>query len=203
MRAGDWRWGTSSGSSCSSKRMCSASGRTTICLPGSMRRRETTPASFSRPRKSTDAISSTLMRVVHMPIGSQAGTRDERIETALEEIVSLLGDDVKQKYIKGHATMWDRSALFGGAFASARPGQFSARTFLTDPALSIEDRIFLAGEACHKTDWATVAGAHQSGCATAQRVIKSVIDNSYSPVLDCCNTPASTTSSSPCTCAFL
>jgi predicted NAD/FAD-dependent oxidoreductase len=58
-----------------------------------------------------------------------------------------------------------------GAWSVASPGRAGARAILRQP---IAERLFLAGEACHDTQWGTVAGAWESGEAAAREAVKLV-----------------------------
>jgi monoamine oxidase len=82
------------------------------------------------------------------------------IDFALSELTKIFGHDVKQQFIKGHATAWVRNRNTLGSFASPEPGAHRYRDILRKP---VEDRIFFAGEACDFSQWATVAGARDSG----------------------------------------
>ncbi|MDE0309743.1 MAG: NAD(P)/FAD-dependent oxidoreductase [Acidiferrobacterales bacterium] len=91
----------------------------------------------------------------------------DRIDFALDRLRSVFGGEIDQLFVKGSASSWSTDPLTEGSYASARPGAFHLRDVLREP---VADRIFFAGEACHQTMFASVAGAHLSGRETAQRV---------------------------------
>lgn len=96
---------------------------------------------------------------------------EEKIDYALGEIERMLGSSVRKTFVKGTATDWGNDKWSLGSYASAKPGAYVMRQVLRRP---VADRIFFAGEACHRTIWATVGGAHQSGQETA-RVVSRVL----------------------------
>jgi len=89
------------------------------------------------------------------------------IDFVMERLRSMLGSDVDEALIKGSVTAWGQNPLTRGSYASADPGAYRQRPVLRE---EVGDRIFFAGEACHPTLWATVAGAHISGMVTAEVV---------------------------------
>jgi len=81
----------------------------------------------------------------------------------------MIGSDV-DRYLEGNAvTAWRSDPNVRGCYASARPGGTAMRKVLRRP---VGDRVFFAGEACHKDLWATVGGAHLSGEKTARTVAR-------------------------------
>lgn len=137
----------------------------------------------------------------------QEASSEEMIQAALDELKHLLGTSVTTRLdtqglpSDGMATYWHRSKRYRGAFASAKPRQRDKwhDNFKMSEA-HIDDKIFFAGEACHYHDWATVSGAHQSGCATGQKIAAQLQQN-YSPKLDCCSKPVEI--DEDCVCAYL
>ena len=93
------------------------------------------------------------------------------IDVALAELRKILGARVARAFVKGHATAWGRNPLTYGSYASAEPGATPLRAVLRAP---VAERIWFAGEACHESEWATVAGAHKSGQAVAREVLRSL-----------------------------
>ncbi len=89
------------------------------------------------------------------------------VDYALEELVQIFGSAMRKRFIKGATTAWLSNPLSQGSYASAKPGSFHKRKVLREP---VADRIFFAGEACHNSMWATVAGAHASGQEVAKNV---------------------------------
>jgi monoamine oxidase len=98
-------------------------------------------------------------------------TVDARIDYALSKLRDLLGSDVDRAFVKGDATSWGQNPLTRGSYASAEPGAYRMRAVLRE---EIGDRIFFAGEACHRSLWASVAGAFLSGQAVAGDVARVV-----------------------------
>ena len=92
---------------------------------------------------------------------------DEKIDYALGEMERMLGSSVRRTFVTGTATDWRNDKWSLGSYASADPGAYKLRWTLRQP---VADRIFFAGEACHRTHWATVDGAHRSGQGTAKFV---------------------------------
>ncbi len=91
-------------------------------------------------------------------------TVDEKVDYVLGEMERMLGSSVRRTFVKGTATAWGNDRWSLGSYASAKPGAYMMREVLRRP---VAERIFFAGEACHRTIWATVDGAHQSGQETA------------------------------------
>ncbi len=93
------------------------------------------------------------------------------IDYALSEMVDIFGSSIKKNFIKGTASAWLKHPYTLGSYASAEPGAFQMRATLNEP---VGDRIFFAGEACHSSMWATVAGAFASGQEVAIEVSQSI-----------------------------
>jgi monoamine oxidase len=120
--------------------------------------------------------------------------QDALRDFALEEIARMLGNGARRKFTgKSHTTNWSKDPLFLGSFASATPGKASQRQVLKDAR--IDDLIFFAGEAHHDCEWATVSGAHKSGCQTAQRVLNILYGTSTD--LSLCETVEATSGAAP------
>ncbi len=92
-----------------------------------------------------------------------------RVDYALTELKKLFGNKISRHFIKGTATSWGTDPLTLGSYASARPGAYNMRSVLREP---VGDRIFFAGEACHRSLWASVGGAHESGVEVAKIVAR-------------------------------
>ncbi len=93
------------------------------------------------------------------------------IDFGLGELRKMLGSNVDDQFIKGHATAWSRNQLTLGSYASAEPGAHHLRRALRE---TVGDRIWFAGEACSASEWATVAGAHTSGIEAARSLMQKV-----------------------------
>lgn len=96
-------------------------------------------------------------------------TAETRIDYAMGELRAMLGSGVDRAFVKGAVTSWGRDPLTLGAYASAEPGAYAMRSALREP---VGDRVFFAGEACHRDMWATVAGARLSGEEVARDVAR-------------------------------
>ena len=91
------------------------------------------------------------------------------IDYALSQLIQIAGSNVADSFIKGAASGWLNHPFSLGAYASAKPGKFHMRETLRE---SVGERIFFAGEACHPTLWASVAGAHLSGQEVAREIVR-------------------------------
>jgi monoamine oxidase len=83
---------------------------------------------------------------------------------AIEELVNLLGSDMRAKLTPVAHSNWLASPFVGGAYSHARPGHADAREILARP---VADRVFFAGEACSREFFSTGHGAFESGVAAA------------------------------------
>ena len=93
------------------------------------------------------------------------------VEFALDELVKILGSDVRKYFVKGIMTGWAGNALTLGAYAAAKPGYHHARDTLAQP---VDDRLFFAGEAMAGELITLCGGAYLSGQSTAEQVIKTI-----------------------------
>lgn len=94
-----------------------------------------------------------------------------RIDYAMGELRGMLGSSIDSYFMKGAVTSWGRNPLTLGSYASAEPGAHALRSVLRQP---MGDRIFFAGEACHRSLWSTAAGARLSGEEVARDVARSL-----------------------------
>ena len=94
-----------------------------------------------------------------------------RIDYAMGELRGMLGTSIDNHFVKGVVTSWGQNPLTLGSYASAEPGAHSLRSVLRQP---VGERIFFAGEACHRSLWATAAGARLSGEEVARDVARSL-----------------------------
>lgn len=92
----------------------------------------------------------------------------EAIAFATDTLASLFGADIRKAVIKGHATAYGHDPLFHGSYSGARPGAADRRRDLRQPHA---ERIHFAGEALHRTQAATVSGAHKMGRRAARKVM--------------------------------
>jgi monoamine oxidase len=79
---------------------------------------------------------------------------------ALDWLSNLYGADMTKAVKRSHATRWNQEPWVLGGFSTAAPGAQPARRALQEP---LRNRIWLAGEATHETQWGTVGGAWESG----------------------------------------
>lgn len=90
------------------------------------------------------------------------------LDFGIQQLVALLGSDMRRRLTPLVETRWARDPLFGGSYSHALPGHHAARAAL---AQSVEDRLFFAGEACHGTDFSTAHGAYETGVAAAEAAL--------------------------------
>jgi monoamine oxidase len=88
---------------------------------------------------------------------------------ALAWLSDLYGADMAQAVKRTHATRWNQEPWVLGGFSTASPGAQPARRVLLEP---MRNRIWLAGEATHETQWGTVGGAWESGERAADAVLR-------------------------------
>ncbi len=96
---------------------------------------------------------------------------ESRIDYAMGELRGMLGSGIDSRFVKGAVTSWGQNPLTLGSYASAEPGAHALRSVLRQP---VGDRIFFAGEACHRSLWATAAGARLSGEEVALDVVRNL-----------------------------
>ncbi|MGO1117766.1 flavin monoamine oxidase family protein [Rhodovibrionaceae bacterium A322] len=97
----------------------------------------------------------------------EAEGEDAAVDFTLGELRKIFGSDIDRSFIKAAVTSWGQNPYVQGAYASAEPGAASLRSQLRTP---VGERIWFAGEACSRSLWATVAGAHKSGQEVARAV---------------------------------
>jgi monoamine oxidase len=79
---------------------------------------------------------------------------------AADELVSLLGSDMRRRLSPIATSMWGADPWSRGAYSHALPGHADARARLKTP---IDDRIFFAGEATAEAFYGTAHGAWMEG----------------------------------------
>lgn len=87
---------------------------------------------------------------------------------AVDELVSLLGSDMRKRLRPVSASMWGADPWSRGAYSHALPGRASDRAKLSAP---IEDRIFIAGEATALDFYGTAHGAWMEGERAADQAL--------------------------------
>lgn len=83
---------------------------------------------------------------------------------ALDELVTMLGGDVRKHFDKGAATAWASDPYARGAYSHCVPGRYGARALL---ARSVGERIVFAGEHTEQAAYGTLHGAYRSGVRAA------------------------------------
>lgn len=109
--------------------------------------------------------------IVEAFVGGSLATQlrgDDSCAFAIEELVSLLGNDWRRRLHPIAATDWAGEAFVHGSYSHARVGRRGARDTLAAP---IDDRIFFAGEACSSHDFSTAHGAYATGVAAADAIL--------------------------------
>jgi monoamine oxidase len=86
------------------------------------------------------------------------------IEHALDELVAMLGGEVRKQFDRGAATAWASDPYARGAYSHCLPGRYGARAVLTRP---VGGRIVFAGEHVEQSAYGTLHGAHLSGSRAA------------------------------------
>ncbi|MFN3558361.1 MAG: flavin monoamine oxidase family protein [Brevundimonas sp.] len=87
---------------------------------------------------------------------------------AVEELVHLLGSDMRRRLAPVVATMWGADPWSHGAYSHALPGHAGDRRILKAP---VENRIFLAGEATAEAFYGTAHGAWMEGERAAREAL--------------------------------
>jgi monoamine oxidase len=87
---------------------------------------------------------------------------------AIEQLASLLGNDIRPHLRPLIASNWTATPWIGGGYSCALPGAAAQRQILARP---FEDRLFFAGEATHATDFSTAHGALASGIRAADEAL--------------------------------
>lgn len=90
------------------------------------------------------------------------------LDFAVEQLVDLLGSEMRRRFRPLAETRWADDPLFGGAYSHALPGHRDARAALARP---VEGRIFFAGEACSAVDFSTAHGAYETGVVAAEAAL--------------------------------
>ena len=91
------------------------------------------------------------------------------VDFGVEHINSILGNDVSKKFVKGMFPLWSHNPWTRGSYAVPVPGGLKYREVLRRP---IADRVFYAGDSCHRGPFSSVSRAHDSGVETAEQVLE-------------------------------
>jgi monoamine oxidase len=89
---------------------------------------------------------------------------------SIDEIVALLGSDIRRKLTPLAESRWCHDRFAQGAYSAAKPGHAESRAVLAAP---VDDRLFFAGEATSPNFFSTAHGARESGVRAAQEVMAS------------------------------
>jgi monoamine oxidase len=92
----------------------------------------------------------------------------EAFTFALDQLSSLLGNDIRRHLRPLAASSWCHADWVRGSYSHALPGHAGARSVLARP---VGERLFFAGEATHQSDFSTAHGAWESGRRAAGEVI--------------------------------
>jgi monoamine oxidase len=92
---------------------------------------------------------------------------DAAVDFGLQHVDAILGRDARKTFVKGDYTRWGHCRWTRGSYYSVAPGGVESRAALRRP---VGERLFFAGEACHRSGSATAARAYQSGVDVASRV---------------------------------
>lgn len=87
---------------------------------------------------------------------------------SIDEIVALLGSDIRSKLTPLAESRWCHDRFAQGAYSAAKPGHAEARAVLAAP---VNDRLFFAGEATSPNFFSTAHGARESGERAAREVM--------------------------------
>jgi len=87
---------------------------------------------------------------------------------SIEEIVKLLGTDIRSKLTPLAESRWCHDRFAQGAYSAAKPGHAESRAVLAAP---VDDRLFFAGEATSPNFFSTAHGARETGERAAKEVM--------------------------------
>jgi monoamine oxidase len=87
---------------------------------------------------------------------------------SIDEIVALLGSDIRSKLTPLAESRWGHDRFAQGAYSAAKPGHADARAVLAAP---VDGRLFFAGEATSPNFFSTAHGARESGERAAKEVL--------------------------------
>jgi len=89
-------------------------------------------------------------------------------QAAIDEIVALLGSDMRRRLTPLAQSGWARDPFARGSYSHALPGHAGKRAVLAAP---VDGRIFFAGEATSPDFFSTAHGAQQSGVRAAREAM--------------------------------
>ena len=88
---------------------------------------------------------------------------------AIDQLAAHLGGDIRKRLSPIFGSAWGRDPWALGAYSYARPGDAGARAVLAE---TVDERLFLAGEACSVNDYSTAHGAYRTGESAAEAVLR-------------------------------
>jgi monoamine oxidase len=92
-------------------------------------------------------------------------------EYAIDELVGLLGSELRRKIRPAAASVWACDRFAGGSYSHALPGRAGSRSILATP---VDDRLFFAGEATSPTFFSTAHGAYETGLRAAAELLRAL-----------------------------
>ncbi|WP_425230145.1 flavin monoamine oxidase family protein [Sphingomonas sp.] len=95
--------------------------------------------------------------------------KDDPAAFAVDELVALLGSEWRARLTPLMVTRWRHEPWIGGSYSHARIGRAGQRQVLAE---AVDDRMFFAGEACHRSDFSTCHGAYETGLAAAEAILR-------------------------------
>jgi monoamine oxidase len=93
------------------------------------------------------------------------------IDYGINYVDTILGTDSRKRFVNGTFTRWGQNRWTRGSYAAAAPGGLPYRDILRRP---LGNRIFFAGDACHKEGSSSAARAYQTGVDVAAEVLSVV-----------------------------
>src|SRR6266567_2746083 len=93
-------------------------------------------------------------------------------EFAADELAGLFGNDIRRQITPLLASGWRSDPFARGSYSYARPGHADDRARLAAP---VDNRLFFAGEACSPNFFSTAHGAYETGTATAEAALASLL----------------------------
>lgn len=103
------------------------------------------------------------------PLARDLELRGELEAFARDELGQMFGADFLRGIEQTLTTSWVSDAWAQGCYSYAKPGRARMREQLNEP---LNDRVFLAGEACSIHQFGTIHGAWHSGVAAAERAME-------------------------------
>jgi len=90
---------------------------------------------------------------------------------AIDELVGIFGSNIRKRLAPLASSAWGIDPFARGSYSCALPGHVEDRTILSTP---VNERIFIAGEACSRDQFGTAHAAFTSGVLAADHAIRSL-----------------------------